>query len=286
MISLSVLPLVVGAVGAGALLSLALYDAAGFLPRVSSWLRSSLTPLRRAGEEGYTPDSVERRRLAIIATITVFSLAVFLTGVGPFALLAVAGPPLVFGLINRRRSRYLRRVEAAIPEVAAAVSDALSGGASLPIALVDAGRSLHGAPAREFARIRVDLSLGLTAREALEGFARRLESERVDALVTLLLTASTSGGDLVLLLRRFGEADLSRRRALKDADSATAQARYTGLMVVALPAGASLFAEMVRPGFFSAILGDPASALLLLVAALLQVFGLFVVRRLGKAAER
>jgi Flp pilus assembly protein TadB len=58
------------------------------------------------------------------------------------------------------------------------------------------------------------------------------------------------------------------------------------MLVVALPAGAALFAELVRPGFFGGILRDPASSMLLVLAGLLQVLGLFVVRRLGRAAER
>jgi tight adherence protein B len=102
----------------------------------------------------------------------------------------------------------------------------------------------------------------------------------------MLISGTRSGGDLVVLLRRFGEADRSRRRALKDANSATAQARYTGMLVVAMPAGAALFAEVVSPGFFAGILADPASTLLLSLAGLLQFIGLLAVKRLGRSAER
>jgi len=283
---LSSLPLLLGALAAGALLSFATHDAVRSIPRFARWLSSSLVPLRRAGDEGYLPDQAERRRLALLATGAALLLIVFVTGLGPLMLLAAAGPPLALAVIKRRRARYRYRVEAAIPEVTVAVGDALAGGASLQGALSEAGLSLQGPPAKEFARVRVDLELGMSARGSLESLARRLRSERVDALVTLLLSGSASGGDLVLLLRRFGEAELSRRRALRDASSATAQARYTGMLVVALPAGAALFAELVRPGFFGGILRDPASSMLLVLAGLLQVLGLFVVRRLGRAAER
>jgi tight adherence protein B len=280
------LTMTIGAVVAGALLSLAAADVLRSIPGATEWLRSSLTPLRRAGDEGYLPDRGERRRLALVASGVVLLLSLLLAGVGPLMLLAAAGPALALVVIRHRRSRYRMQVEIAIPEVSAALSDALAGGASLQGALLEVGASLHGPPAKEFARVRIDLGLGLSAREALGGLSRRVGSERIDALVTLLITGTRSGGDLIVLLRRFAEADRSRRRALRDANSATAQARYTGMLVVAMPAGAALFAEIVSPGFFVGILGDPASTVLLSLAGLLQVIGLLAVKRLGRTVER
>lgn len=285
---MSLLPLLLlgGALAAGALLSLGVLDLLGSIPRIAAWIRSSFAPLWRAGEEGYLPTPAERRRIAVLAAVAALATSLFVSGFGPLVLLAAAGPPLAFALIRQRRSRYRANVENALPEVSGAIADSMSGGASLATALADADRSLQGAAAKEFARVRVDLGLGLTTRESLGSLAERLRSERIDALVTLLLAGSASGGDLVLLLHRFGEADRSRRRTLKDAESATAQARYTGLMVVALPAGAALFAELVRPGFFGGIVSDPTSTFLLVAALILQVLGLSVVRRLGRGGDR
>jgi tight adherence protein B len=280
------LTIMIGAVAAGALLSFSANDVFRSIPGATEWLRSSLIPLRRAGDEGYLPDRGERRRLGLVASGAVLLFSVLVAGVGPMMLLATAGPALAFAVIKHRRSRYRMQVEIAIPEVTATLSDSLSGGASLQGALLEAGRSLQGPPAKEFARVRVDLDLGLSARESLDGLSRRVGSERIDALVTMLISGTRSGGDLVVLLRRFGEADRSRRRALKDANSATAQARYTGMLVVAMPAGAALFAEVVSPGFFAGILADPASTLLLSLAGLLQFIGLLAVKRLGRSAER
>ena len=282
----SALPVALGALVAGVLLSLAAYEAARSLPVIAEWMNSAMKPLRRAGSEGYLPDSTERLRLGFLATLFALSMVILIAGIGPAMVLAAAGPSAAFALIRRRRSAYRDRVERSVPELSVAIADALAGGASLQRALVEAGRSLQGPSAAEFARIRVDLDLGLSPRESLSGLAARVRSERIDALVTLLTTVSDSGGDLVLLLRRFGEADRNRQMTLKDADSATAQARYTGMLVVALPAGAALFAELVRPGFFAGILADPLSAMLLLLAALLQTVGLSIVRRVARSVSR
>ena len=56
------------------------------------------------------------------------------------------------------------------------------------------------------------------------------------------------GGDVAALMRRLAAAAAERDRVDEEARAATTQARFTGLLVVALPAGAALFAELLQPG--------------------------------------
>jgi tight adherence protein B len=87
------------------------------------------------------------------------------------------------------------------------------------------------------------------------------------------------------LLRRFAAGAAERDRAAEDAHSATAQARFTGLLVVAMPTGGALFAELIQPGFLARLLGSPAAAILLALAAALQVAGFVAIRRLSRVVE-
>jgi Flp pilus assembly protein TadB len=57
------------------------------------------------------------------------------------------------------------------------------------------------------------------------------------------------------------------------------------LLVVALPAGAAVFAELLQPGFISRVLAGPASAAMLIAAAGLQAMGFALIRRLGRPSE-
>ena len=86
-------------------------------------------------------------------------------------------------------------------------------------------------------------------------------------------------------MRRLGAASADRDRAADDARAATTQARFTGLLVVALPLGATLFAELIAPGFVDRVLSDPAATAMLILAAALQVAGFAAVRRLGRPEE-
>ncbi len=210
------------------------------------------------------------------------AIAILLFGLGPLAGVAAAGPAAAGRLIARRRRRYRLRVEADVPEIATAIADAVAGGGSLRTALLGAGAALDGPSAVELARARADLDLGLPPREALRGIANRLGSERVDALVAAVLSQERAGGDLAGLLRRHADAAAQRRRAEKEARSATAQARLTGGMVVLMPLAMGLMAELISPGFAARLLNDPLAVALLAIAGALQLVGFFAIRRLGR----
>ena len=170
--------------------------------------------------------------------------------------------------------------------MAIAVADALDVGRSPRAALAAASASLEGPPARELERVRAELALGAPTRVALAGLRHRVDSPRVDAFATALLSEQLAGGDLAALLRRFAAAAADRDRTEADARSATAQARFTGLLVVAMPVGAALLAELLDPGFVGGLLADPAAATLLGCAGALQLAGFFAIRRLSRVGER
>ena len=277
------LPLLGGA--AGGLAALAAREAVLASPAVVRWLDAALEPLRRAGREGYAPSTPERRRLAALGAGAALLGGWFLAGAALALPLAVAGPGLAAWAVSSRRRRYRRAVERALPEVAAAIADSLAAGRSLRASLPAAGVSVDGPARVELARLGAELDLGTPTVEAVGGWRRRMRSPRVDAFATALLSQRLAGGDLAGLLRRFAAGAAERDRAAEDARSATAQARFTGLLVVAMPGGGALFAELVQPGFLARLLGSPGTAALLALAAALQLAGFVAIRRLARVVE-
>jgi tight adherence protein B len=270
---------------AGGLAALAAREAVLASPAAVRWLRLALEPLLRAGREGYAPSRPERRRLAAVGTVGALLGGWFLAGPPVAVPLAIAGPAIAAWAVSSRRRRYRAAVERALPEVAAAVADSLAAGRSLRASLPAAATSLDGPPAVELVRLGVELDLGAPTAEAVAGWRRRMRSARVDAFAAALLSQRLAGGDLAGLLRRFAEGASERDRAADDARSATAQARFTGLLVVAMPSGGALFAELIQPGFVAKVLGSPASAVLVALAATFQLAGFVAIRRLSRVVE-
>jgi tight adherence protein B len=199
--------------------------------------------------------------------------------------LGVAGRGSLGWAIGCGGRRYRRAVERSLPEVATAIADSLSAGRSLRASLAAAADSLDGGPATELARLGAELDLGAATVDVIEGWRRRMCSERVDAFAVALLSQRLAGGDLAGLLRRFAAGAAERERVAEDARSATAQARFTGLLVVAMPTGGALLAELLQPGFLAKLIASPPSAVLLVLAGSLQLAGFFAIRQLSRVVE-
>jgi tight adherence protein B len=270
---------------AGGLAAVAAREAVLATPALAAWVRVALEPLRRAGREGYAPSVPERRRLAALGTIAAIAGGWFVSGPGLALPLAIAGPALAAAAINARRKRYRGAVERALPAVALAVADSLTAGRSLRASLPAAAASLDGPPAVELARLGADLHLGSPTADTIAAWRDRMRSTRVDAFASALLSQRLAGGDLAALLRRFAEGAAERDRVAEDAKAATSQARFTGLLVVAMPSGGALFAELIQPGFMGKVLTAPASAVLLAMAAAFQLIGFVAIRRLSRVVE-
>ena len=270
---------------AGGLVAVAMREAVLSAPQLAVWIAGAALPLARAGREGYDPTAIEQQRLGLLGSGAILAVVLVAVGPGPLAVAAAAGPSVAASLVARRRERYRRAVERSLAEIAAAIADALSAGGSVRAALTEASGSLEGPPARELARVAAELEVGGSTWEALEAMRMRLGSERVDVLARALVSQQAAGGDIASLMRRLGSASAERDQVADDARTATAQARFTGLLVVAMPAGAGLFAELIEPGFVSRVLSQPAGVALLLVAAGLQLAGFAAIRRLGRSTE-
>ena len=279
------LVLLLAGAAAGGLLALAAREAVLASPPAARWLRHALEPLSRAGREGYAPTAPERRRLAALGAASALLAGWFLVGAAVAAPLAVAGPSVVAWTVSSRRARFRAAVERALPDVATSIADSLTAGRSLRSSLRAAPTSLDGPVAVEFVRLGAELDLGAPTADAIVAWRRRMRSPRVDAFAAALLSQQLAGGDLAGLLRRFATGAAERDRVAEDAKSATAQARFTGLLVVAMPTGGAVFAELVSPGFLARLLGTPAAAVLLALAAALQVLGFLAIRRIARVGE-
>ena len=258
----------------------AVRSLAGRAPGVVSALTESVA---RAGREGRDPDALERRRLLALAGVAGLGLGAIVAG--PLVGLAVgAGAPwLASRALRARRERHRRAVDAGAAAVAVALADALAGGHSLRGAIGEAARGgVPGAAGRELRRLAGELAVGSRTDDALGAFRARVGSQRIDTLVAACLLQRRAGGDLARLLRDCAHAFEDHARVLDEARAATAQARFTGVVVVLLPLGGALLAELASPGYLRGLAGSFLTLWLGGLAIGLQVVAAVVIRRLAR----
>jgi tight adherence protein B len=251
-------------------------------PRAASAVGALAETVVRVGREGRDPGALERRRLLVAGAFAALGVGVFVAGARAGVVAAVAGPFVLSRVLRARRERYRVAVEEGAAEIAIAVSDALAGGHSLRGAVGTAARSLVGPPGRELRRVDAELSLGARTDDALEAMRARIRGHGVDTIVAACLLQREAGGDLARLLRDCARAADDAARLAREARAATAQARFTGLLVVLLPLGGALLAELASPGYLRGLASSFLTAWLAGLAIVLQVVAAVLIRRLSR----
>jgi tight adherence protein B len=273
---------------AAALAVFATWDALAAVERsAASALAARLAaPLQRAGREGREPTAPERRRLALLAAGALLAGGWILGGLVPGVGLAVAGPWVAAAALRARRRRYRADVRRGAPLVARALADALAGGHSVRGAMTAAaqGGGVPGAAGAELRRAAGRLELGEPTAAVLDRLRRRARVPPFDTIVAAILVQGRAGGDLARLLRELAAALEDAMRLEADARAATAQARFTGLLISVLPLGAAALAELGSPGYLGSLLSAPLTAWLLGCAVLFQLGALVLISRIARVA--
>jgi tight adherence protein B len=250
--------------------------------RVAATAARWLEPLRRAGAEGRAPTAPERRRLVAVAACALCAAGWLLGGPALGLLAALAGPAVVFGAVQARRRRWREEIRAAAPSCARTMADALAAGRSIRSALADAAAGGAGGAGHELRAAARALALGEPTEAVLVRLRARARTHAWDTLVAAILLQRDAGGDLAGLLRELAVAMEAAERAGRDARTATAQARFTAWLVLALPPGAAALAELGSPGFIAGLVASPLSAWLAATALFLQAIALLCVTRLAR----
>jgi tight adherence protein B len=247
------------------------------------WLAPGLQALR-AGRE---PTSPERRRLVLVGALSLLGAGWLVAGAWIGVALAASAPwGARAGLRMHRRRRRLA-LAAGAPAIARALADAVAGGHSVRGALAAAasGGGVPGPAGDELRVVAAQLELGERTDDVLRALARRAGPGPLDTLVAAVLLQRDAGGDLAGLLRSLARALEDRARTVADAHSATAQARFTALLVTGLPFAGIVLGELIQPGFVQSLVAVPLPALLAGAAMTLQVVALVCVRRIARVGD-
>lgn len=245
-------------------------------------LDRALQPLRLAEAEGMVPTDRERFRLSVGAggggLVVGFAIAGRLAAAGLAVACAWAGSHA----FAWRRERYRRRLDAGAAGAALALADALDAGQSVRGALTEGSRGLTGPIATELQRVANELELGADTEETLERMRVRARSRRVNLIVAAVRIQRRAGGSLATLLRDIAATISEHDRLEDEARAASAQARFTSVVVLCLPLFGLALAEIAAPGIVARMTGSAAGSWLLGAAVALQLSGLFLVRRLSR----
>lgn len=184
-----------------------------------------------------------------------------------------------FVLVQKRRIRF-RKFAALLPAAIDLMARSLRAGQALPFAIEMVGTEIADPLGAEFRRASDEQGFGLPFREAMINLSRRNPLQDLQFVVTAMLVQKETGGNLAQILDKTSFIIRERLRVEGEARTRTAQGRFTGWILCALPFVLFVGMNVANPGYTSILLEDPFGRKAIAFALVMMVFGMLVIRKI------
>jgi len=207
---------------------------------------------------------------------------------GGFAAAATVGlsATLTWAALGAARDRRCRRIELQLPAALDLLVGQLRAHRSAAEAIAEVSRRVSNPLREECARTAEEMALGVPLPHALEGLRRRVPSRPLSAIVTAMLVADRSGGNLAEYLSRQSQAVRDQVAFLQEVRSVTAHARATATVLTLLPVAVAVAMTLLDPRSMTSLIASRAGRTLLVAAAVLELVGWHVMRSMIRSVTR
>ena len=223
---------------------------------------------------------------ASVAVLTLLSG----TGLGLIASLVVRVPMVTWAIVfigmtfptlylMQRRSARRRRFEEQFPEALDLLSRALRAGHAFQSALGMVGDEMPDPVGPEFKKTFEQQNFGLPLTDALNELAARTQLLDVRFFVTAVTIQRETGGNLSEVLDNLAEVVRERFKLLRQVRVHTAHGRFTGYVLLALPAALGVALMFISPDHMNTLFQHPLGRTMLVGAGVMQTVGYFWIRQ-------
>jgi tight adherence protein B len=196
------------------------------------------------------------------------------------AALVISGVPFaVTGIIRQRR---FNKFEEQFPEAMDFLGRAVRAGHAFTTGFELIGKELPDPVGAEFRLAFQQQNLGVPLRDALQNMLVRVPLADVQIFVSSLQIQRESGGNLGEILDMLSYVIRERFKLRRQVQIFTAEGRLSSYMLTAIPLVALLGMSILQPDYLRPLFTDVRGQMALTVAAVLQVIGYVVIKKIIK----
>ncbi|MBN2831607.1 MAG: type II secretion system F family protein [Candidatus Omnitrophica bacterium] len=159
------------------------------------------------------------------------------------------------------------------------LSSSLKGGLSLLQAFEVVVEEMPVPISQEFGLVVRENRMGVSFEESLEHLKKRMDIEELGLMVNSILVARETGGALTKVFSRLSVTIRDNRKLKENIKTLTLQGRLQGLIMSFLPIVFVLWVVSVDRNHFDIMLQNDLGRMLLIIAVILQIVGMFLIRK-------
>jgi tight adherence protein B len=198
----------------------------------------------------------------------------------PFAMLVGMAAPFLW--MRYKAKRRIRKFEEQFPEALDLLSRAIRAGHAFQTAMGMVASELAEPVGPEFKKTFDQQNFGLPLKDALNELADRIDLLDVRFFVTAVLIQRDTGGNLSEILDNLAHVVRERFKILRQVRVHTAHGRFTGYVLLALPAFLSIALMWINPEHMGLLFSERMGHIMIGIALTLQTVGFFWIRQVIK----
>jgi tight adherence protein B len=256
----------------------------GPLPALDKAFEGTGSSLARLIEQSgviAAPSTIILASLVLALVFAIVALAVFNQ---PFVwpLAAVAGAMVPWLWLRHRRSARLKRFEEQFPEALDLLSRAIRAGHAFQTAMGMCADELPAPVGIEFRKSFDQQNFGLPLKDTLNEMAERVPILDLKFFVTAVLIQRETGGNLAEILDNLAHVVRERFKIHRQVRVHTAHGRFTGYVLLALPAALGVALSFINPDHMDLLFKERMGQMMIMGAIVMQTIGYIWIRKVIK----
>lgn len=219
----------------------------------------------------------------IIVPLACGSAAFFITQAFSAALIsAFAGLVIPNFILKQLEASRRRKFAGQLVDALMLLSGSLKAGLSLTQAFEALVEEMPAPISQEFALVVRQNRMGIPLEDCLERLKRRMQCEELDMIVTVILVARETGGDITAVFSNLVLTIRERSRLLGKVRALCAQGNLQGKIMMLLPILFGYSVYKMDPHFIETLINDPQGRILFGYAVISEIIGIFLISRMSK----
>ena len=198
-----------------------------------------------------------------------------------FGMFVMGGSSPFLYLIHLKHKR-LKKFKRQLPEALDLMSRALKAGHAFTNGMRLAADEFDDPLGTEFGEALDEINFGVSVPDALRNMTKRIDCSEVRYFVVGVILQRETGGNLAELMGILSYLIREKFKFEGKVRTLSAEGKLSAIILCALPFFIACYLQFSNPKYLSTLFSDPLGKVLMIGAAIMMIFGIFVMKKMVK----